>query len=151
MSSGIPTHWSSSSQTVARRCIYSVSVRVTINQASVNDLPVEEKSALSSFLSFKHVIHEHQHLVERLHVGPPVFVCVLLCVRTMLQSGCLFLAVHGRLINFDRLPLRPTTNMFSQETRHFHWRRVFTGWLPIIFWSLLIINPVKLKLNHSLV
>lgn len=148
MSSGIPSHWSSSSQTVAQHCIYSVSIRVTINQASVNDLPVEEKSVLSAFLSFNHAIHEHQHLVERLHVGPPGFVCVPLCVRTILQSGCLFLAVRCRLINFDRLPFRPTTNMLSQETRHFHCRSVFLGWFLFRFWLLLITNPVKLKLNH---
>lgn len=65
--------------------------------------------------------------MKRLRVCLPAFVSVFLCVRTTLQSGCLFLAGGCKLINFDRLPLRPTTNTSSRESRHFHLKSVFFG------------------------
>lgn len=61
---------------------------VTINQASVNDLPVEEKSVLSSFLSFNHAVYEHQRVAERLHVCLPVCVCLYVWEPHYSQDVC---------------------------------------------------------------
>lgn len=68
------------------------------------------KNLLPTFSSFLLAVRERWRVRERLNVCRPAFVC--LCVN---QSGCLLLAARCRLINFDRLPLRPTTNTSSKE------------------------------------
>lgn len=126
MSSGIQSHWSFSSKTVAQHCIYAGSVRVTINCASINDLPAEEKSVHSSSFFFFLIFYACSTCACTWKAaclpGLPLCVCVSRSVWTTLQSGCLFLAGRCWLINFDRLPLRPTTNTTCKETRHFHCR-----------------------------
>lgn len=113
-----------------------------LTNASVNDPPVEEKSLLSSSLSFNHAVYERQHVAEE-----AACLCACLCVRTALQSGCLFLAGGCKLINFDRLPLRPTANTSSTQSRHFHRRSVFFGCFLSRFLSC---SPTKIqiKLRH---
>lgn len=52
-------------------------------------------------------------------------ICLCAPVWTTLQSGCLLLAGCCRLINSDRLPLRPTTYTSSKATRqHFKSKQV---------------------------
>lgn len=68
------------------------------------------------FFILKPWLYARRRAAKRLHVCLPES----LRARSALQSGCLFLAGRCRLISFDRLPLRPTANTRSQESRHFH-------------------------------
>lgn len=135
MSSGIQSHWSWSSRTVAQHCIFARWVRVTINQTSINDLPREEKSVHNSLFSPLYM----QYM--SINISLPAF----MCVWTTLQSGCLFLAARCGLINVDRLPLRPTTNTSTKETRQ---ESLPTPWLiPDQILVILTMNPLKLNYN----
>lgn len=150
MSSGIQSHWSFSSKTVALHYIYAGSVRVTINCASINDMLAEEKFASSFFLKIFYACSTCALTCTWKAAclpGLPLCVCVSRSVWTTLQSGCLFLAGRCRLINFDRLPLRPTTNTTCKETRHFHCRvsKSIQPWLvPVQVSIILTINPLKI-------
>lgn len=138
MSSGIQSHWISVSRTVAQLCIFAGSVRVTINQASINDLPADEKSVHSSL--FPSLCTCGACTWEAAY-----YVCVR--VLTTLQSGCLLLAGRCGLINFDRLPLGPTTNTRNKETRQYFHHRTLCPCSSQLGFGALNIRSTKLNLK----
>lgn len=104
-------------------CIVFLHVQsVTINQASINDLPMEEKSVNNWFFSPSSLYTSSTWASTSTWDAACLSASICPCapVWTTLQSGCLLLAGCCRLINSDRLPLRPTTYTSSKATRqHF--------------------------------